>query len=578
MVCAVAVTILAGFAVVARRPASAAGNPPSAITLAAPVPPAGCPIGPAFTFCNVPMAGAGQAQQFTLTASATINGPAFALAAAPGLSSEFNVLDFKIGPTNCPAVLAANASCTVSVAFTPTAAGLRQALLTASDAGTDAASVQIAGTASNLAFTPPAQPGACVPDDAFTFCNVAVGGTSGSQQFTLTIGNAVTGLTISLAAVPGLESEFNAADFTIQGNSCLAVMAAGSTCTVTLAFTPMTAGTRAAALTATDSGGDSATVNVAGVTTGNLSLALQANSPPCLPWSAVVFCTTPSGGTTAPTFLVLTNNSAATVTNVVVSAGTAPANFTLQGTSCTSMLAANASCQISVFFTPQSAGAAPVTGLLQGAVVATDSQGDLSAINLAGTADNFGIDAPNNGPTTLSVNAGTAATYMLEITPDSVFSGTVTFVCPSNLPAETTCTINSGSATNITSINLVPNTPVQFSAVFQTTSRVPQPPPKAWLPFFPGAGPGRPLFSAALALLAIFAALAISRGIPSGQARIRRLISAAALFVVTVALLGGCGHHGATGTTGTPAGKTIMNLQAMAQGAGRGITLTLFVD
>jgi hypothetical protein len=102
-----------------------------------------------------------------------------------------------------------------------------------------------------------------VPDNAFTFCNVAVGGTSGSQQFTLTIGNAVTGLTISLAAVPGLESEFSAADFTIQGNSCLAVQATGSTCTITLAFTPTTAGTRAAALMATDTGGDSASLSLA---------------------------------------------------------------------------------------------------------------------------------------------------------------------------------------------------------------------------------------------------------------------------------------------------------------------------
>lgn len=577
MVCAVAATMLAGIAAIERRPASAAGNPPSAISLAAPVPLAGCPIGPVYTFCNVPEAAAGEAQVFTLTATANINSPAFALSAAPGLSSEFNAADFTITGTNCPAMLAANTSCTVSVEFTPTATGLRQALLTASDAGTDTSSVQIAGTASNLAFTPPPQPGACVPDNAFTFCGVAVGGKSAPQQFTLTVGNAVSGLTISLAAVPGLSNEFNAADFT-ETNTCLGVQTAGSNCTVTVTFTPTTAGTRTAALTATDSGGDAATVTLAGVTTGNLSLALAPNSPPCLPWNALVFCTTPFGGTTAATMFVLTNNSANMVTGVTVSAGTVPANFTLQGTSCPSTLPANGSCEISVFFTPQSTTPLPVTGLVQGTLTATDTQGDLSALNLAGTGDDFEIVAPNNGPTTLSVDAGTPATYNLQISPDTVFSGTVTFVCPSNLPTLTTCTINSGNTMNITSINVVPNTPATFSVVLLTTSRVPQPPPKSWLPLFPPAGQGRPLVPAGLALAATLAAAWILKRARGGRGRVPRFVSASALFVLAVGLLGGCGHHGTAATTGTPVGKTVMNFQATAQGAGRGITLTLFVD
>ncbi|HXZ14213.1 MAG TPA: choice-of-anchor D domain-containing protein [Candidatus Sulfotelmatobacter sp.] len=577
MVCAVTAAILAGFGVDNRRNASAQGNPPSALSLAAPVPLAGCPIGPAYTFCNVPMGGAGAAQVFTLTASATVNSPAFSLVAAPGLASEFNAADFTIEGNTCPGVLMANQNCTVSVAFTPTASGLRQALLKASDAGMDTATIQIAGNATNLAFTPPPQPGACAPDNAFTFCPVAVGGMSASQQFTLSVGSAVTNLAVSLAAVPGLSTEFSAGDFTIQGNSCLAVQASDTTCTVTVAFTPTAAGTRAAALTATDAQGDAASVTLAGAPTSNLSLALQANSPPCLPWSALVFCTTPFGGSTATTNFVLTNNSANPVTGVSVSAGTVPANFTLQGTSCPSTLGAGANCIVSVFFTPLATSPNPVTTLLQGTLTATDTQGDIAALNLSGTADDFEVVAPNNGPTTLSVDAGTAATYNLQISPDTVFSGTVTFVCPSNLPTLTTCTINSGNAMNITSIDVTPNTPVPFSAVFQTTSRTPAP-PKAWLPIFPGASRGRPWLPAGLAVLAMLAAFALREFVLRKQRGIRRFASASALFVVTLVLMGGCGGHGATGTTGTPVGKTIMNFQITAQGAGRGITLTLFVD
>jgi hypothetical protein len=577
MVCAVTAAILAGFGTGQRRAASAQGNPPSALSLAAPVPPAGCPIGPVFTFCNVPAGATGTAQVFTLTASAAVNNPEFTLAAAPGFGSEFNAGDFAL-VNNCPAMLKANANCTVSVTFTPTAAGLRQALLMATDAGTDTASLQIAGTASNLAFTPPAQPGACVPDNAFTFCPVAVGGMSGSQQFTLRVGNAVTNLAVSLGPVTGLSNEFNAGDFTIQGNSCLAVQASETSCIVTLAFTPTTAGARAAALTATDAQGDAASVTLAGTTTSNLSLALQPNSQPCLPWSALVFCTTPFGGSTATTMFVLTNNSANPVTGVSVSAGTVPANFTIQGTSCPSTLAAGANCIISVFFTPLSTLPNPVTTLLQGTLTATDTQGDIAALNLSGTGDDFEVVAPNNGPTTLSVDAGNAATYNLQISPDAVFSGTVTFVCPANLPDQTTCTINSGNAMNITTINVTPNTPAPFSAVFQTTSRTPMPPPKAWLPNFPGASRGRPLFPAGFALFAMLAALTLRKFLLRKQGGIRRIVSAWALFVATLVLMSSCGGHGSGGTTGTPVGKTVMNFQVTAQGAGRGITLTLFVD
>jgi len=130
---------------------------------------------------------------------------------------------------------------------------------------------------------------------------------------------------------------------------------------------------------------------------------------------------------------------------------------------------------------------------------------------------------------------------------------------------------------NITSINVTPNTPVAFSAVFQTTPRTPTP-PKAWLPNFPGASRGRPWLPASFALVAVLALLALGRIAPRDKARLSRSVSAFALFIVTVVLMGSCGGHGSTGTTGTPVGKSVMNFQITAQSAGRGITLTLFVD
>ena len=73
----------------------------------------------------------------------------------------------------------------------------------------------------------------------------------------------MTGLTISLAAVPGLAARFAPADFTIASNSCGSTLVGGTSCTVGIQFSPTVTGLRAAALTATDIGGDSSAIYLA---------------------------------------------------------------------------------------------------------------------------------------------------------------------------------------------------------------------------------------------------------------------------------------------------------------------------
>ncbi len=38
------------------------------------------------------------------------------------------------------------------------------------------------------------------------------------------------------------------------------------------------------------------------------------------------------------------------------------------------------------------------------------------------------------------MNAGDTGTFMLQLVPDNIFTGTVNFICPGNLPLQTTCT------------------------------------------------------------------------------------------------------------------------------------------
>lgn len=104
----------------------ALGDPASNLTLTAPAPPAGCPQGASFTYCNEPSAGASASFAFTLTntSGSTISNivisPAFV---PPGTNPPPAPTNFTTTSTSCTGTLTAGASCAISVAFTPLASG-----------------------------------------------------------------------------------------------------------------------------------------------------------------------------------------------------------------------------------------------------------------------------------------------------------------------------------------------------------------------------------------------------------------------------------------------------------------------
>ena len=92
----------------------------------------------------------------------------------------------------------------------------------------------------------------------------ALGATS---QFTLASNNAVTGVTITLAAVPGLASEFNALDFT-ENSTCGVSLGAGATVRDQYRSSrrpSRPSGMRAAVMTVTDAQGDAVTIISRGI-------------------------------------------------------------------------------------------------------------------------------------------------------------------------------------------------------------------------------------------------------------------------------------------------------------------------
>jgi hypothetical protein len=141
---------------------------------------------------------------------------------------------------NCLPYIAARGSCTINVSFEPTVLGPLTGTLTITDyAGNSPQTVALSGTG----FAP----GASLSATVLTFPGQTVSTTS--SPLTLTLSDTGTGaLTPLMILVSG--------DFA-QTNTCAGSVAAGSSCTISVTFTPAASGTRSGALTLTDNASNS---------------------------------------------------------------------------------------------------------------------------------------------------------------------------------------------------------------------------------------------------------------------------------------------------------------------------------
>jgi len=149
---------------------------------------------------------------------------------------------------NCGLSLVAGGSCTIQVAFAPTAVGSLTGMLSVADSAPNSPQI-VSLTGTGMA------PVAGVSPASLVFGNQAIGTTYGPETTTVSnIGNA--DLTISSVAISGA----NAGDFAVapSGTACVAnaAVTAGSNCTVNVMFTPTAGGIRNATLTITDNSND----------------------------------------------------------------------------------------------------------------------------------------------------------------------------------------------------------------------------------------------------------------------------------------------------------------------------------
>ncbi len=132
---------------------------------------------------------------------------------------------------------------------------------------------------------------------------------------------------------------------------CGSTLAAGATCIVTATFTPTALGALTGSITITDNAtGSPQSVPLTGTGTAQVLLT---------PTSAT-FAAQTVGTTSAAKVFTLANKQNVALTGVTIAT---TGNFSVSTTTCTTSLAAHASCKISVVFKPAAKG--PLTGSLQ---------------------------------------------------------------------------------------------------------------------------------------------------------------------------------------------------------------------
>ncbi|HEV2177808.1 MAG TPA: choice-of-anchor D domain-containing protein [Terriglobia bacterium] len=229
----------------------------------------------------------------------------------------------------CGTSLAAGVSCTISVTFTPTAAGTRTADVSITDSAANSpqtVSLTGVGTQGAVTFSP----------TSLTFPTQVIFTTSPAKTVTLT--NSGNG-TLSITSIT-ITGNFS------QTNTCGTSVAPGASCTISVKFAPKSKGTLTGTVSVTDNApGSPQTVSLKG--TGTYVQLVPAS---------VNFGTQPVGTKSLPRKITLTNKGSVAVSISKISiTGTNSGDFAETNT-CGGSVAGGASCFITVTFTPAAKG------------------------------------------------------------------------------------------------------------------------------------------------------------------------------------------------------------------------------
>ena len=268
------------------------------------------------------------------------------------------------------------------------------------------------------------------------FGSEAVGYPSASQTFTWT-NNSSFPSAVTSASITG--------DFGITSNNCSSV-AAGSSCKITVVFTPTALGARTGTLTVVSTG-NTLTALLTGTGTPGFSLST----------SALSFGSLDVGASATQTLTLSSLASGPLAVPAFITTGP----YSVSTAACGASVAALGSCVMSVTFHPT------VTGEQDGTLAASSTAavyGGLTA-KMTGNGVDFSLSL---SPTSGTVVAGDAATSTATLTPIAGFSANVALGCvATTVSAASTCGLTATtvalSATTTTAVSVT--TTSQYTVV-----------------------------------------------------------------------------------------------------------------
>ena len=185
------------------------------------------------------------------------------------LLASNNVTDFSMA-NGCNGPYTPNASCMITLTFTPLAAGQRSAILSISDdAQNSPQSIQVSGTAT---AAPPTNPAASLSPTNVSFGVITQGTATAPQSVTVTNSGGAP-LHISSVVLGGA----NGGEFIMTNGCTAASYSVNATCTIGVSFAPLGTGSRSATITLTDDAPNSPQVINLG---GNASPAITLGPAP----------------------------------------------------------------------------------------------------------------------------------------------------------------------------------------------------------------------------------------------------------------------------------------------------------
>ncbi|MCL5006184.1 MAG: SBBP repeat-containing protein [Acidobacteria bacterium] len=455
---------------------------------------------------------------------------------------------------NCGGTVAAGTACSMSVTFTPSAAGVRTGTVTFTDTA--------AGSPQTVKLTGYGTSGAVsLSANSLDFGSVTIGTTSATQSVTLT-NVAQSPLDISNIQAEGEYSE---------SNTCGSVVNPGSGCTITITFSPTSTGTIVGSVMITDSATDSPqTIVLTGSGALPFTLTAQPASVSVLEGTDQVEFTVSASATAG-----FTGSIALGCSDIApATCSFDPATITPGGASTLTVGNLNQVTSTSLSFAVTGTIAQTYSPLTSTSGTASTTNGTTTAtLPLTVNFEDFTISA---SPSQDSIGAGQTASYTLTLAPVNGFNLPVELAC-AGAPPQATCTLSPSS------VNMDGSTPAKVTLQLATTARsLVEPPPGVWL--FPWGSRCLWLFGlwgwCVLATLARF-------GTRKRQSGTWSPIRGAGLMVLVCLLTASCGGGAGGGGVGaapapkeqgTPAGTYTLTITATAKSLSHSGTVTLRVN